>query len=325
MPAAGGAQHVIRVFYRSANLYKEPTSPNPLRPAGRIVFTRFRGKDVAGIQAFDPKTPPSMESLNSFGNTETIPPYTLGSASYPLGRLLRGSIPKFHVDKTLSTIFESQMVQPPVYLDTSWLLVGHVDETLSFLPSGNARGWIMLANDARLAKKMLEEQVAKGNGGVKMFVGQNWLLDDGTESVAEKSIADVLADTAIMNESAKAATEVDAQLEILKTETGITDAEIVRVPFLHQPVSGGSLAYQPGTVNSLVPKAGHFIAPDPHGPLIDGKDIMKVQLEDALKPFGVAVHWVEDWDLYHRLSGEVHCGTNAMRAIPEVRWWETGR
>ncbi len=59
--------------------------------------------------------------------------------------------------------------------------------------------------------------------------------------------------------------------------------------------------------------------------MIDGKDIFKTQLEDALAPYGITVHWVEDWDLYHRLSGEVHCGTNAARTIPAEKWWESGR
>ncbi len=84
-----------------------------------------------------------------------------------------------------------------------------------------------------------------------MFVGKRWLNDAGREFAADVSIDDVLADTDVMNESAAAALEVDAQLEILKKETGLTDAEIVRVPFLHQPADGYSLAYQPGTVNVL--------------------------------------------------------------------------
>ncbi|PKN31693.1 MAG: hypothetical protein CVU63_22600, partial [Deltaproteobacteria bacterium HGW-Deltaproteobacteria-20] len=40
---------------------------------------------------------------------------------------------------------------------------------------------------------------------------------------------------------------------------------------------------------------------------------------------GITVHFVEDWNLYHRLEGEVHCGSNALRALPAVSWWETGR
>jgi protein-arginine deiminase len=45
---------------------------------------------------------------------------------------------------------------------------------------------------------------------------------------------------------------------------------------------------------------------------------------DALAPHGVTVQFVEDWE-YHVGGGELHCGTNAARAIPTAKWWESGR
>ncbi|GAC1351405.1 MAG: hypothetical protein NVSMB1_04130 [Polyangiales bacterium] len=324
MPAAGGKQHAIRVYYRSANVYNFKSATNPLRQAGKIVFTLFRGKDAAGVQEFDLTTPPQMESLNSYGNFETIPPYSKDGTAYPFGRMIRGNIASFHPDNKMQKLFEAQAMQPPVFLDTSWLLVGHVDETLSFLKASSPRGWIVLANDPRLAKKMLEDQVAKGNGSTVMFAGRKW-VSTGAETDAQVSIADVLANTEVMTASAEAAVEVDAQIAILKKETGITDAEIVRVPYLHERTHGYSIAYMVGTVNGLVVSNDHFASPDPHGPLVGGKDLFKAQLETALSPYGITVDWVEDWDLYHRLDGEVHCGTNTVRTIPESKWWESGR
>jgi protein-arginine deiminase len=37
--------------------------------------------------------------------------------------------------------------------------------------------------------------------------------------------------------------------------------------------------------------------------------------------------YVDNWDLYHRLDGEVHCGTNPETSAPfsSVNWWETGK
>jgi protein-arginine deiminase len=344
MPAigGGGAQHVIRVAYRSSNIFHlDPNPNNPLRHAGQVVFTQFRGKDSAGIQQFDPSSDPSMDSLNSFGNLETIPPYSLGGTSYPLGRLFRGDVPAWHPDLSFEKMLEAQSLQPPVYIDTSWLAVGHVDETISFVKANSPRGWILLANDPRLAKQMLEDQVAKGYGGAIMFAGLYWVDMNSNPIAADRSIADVLADTSIMAQSATAAAAIDAELSVIKTATGITDQEIVRIPFLHEPSNGFSLAYQVGTVNSLVPTGTDMVVPEPHGPAIPGgldagvwsdggasvvgTDIMKEQFEEALAPHGIAVHWIEDWNLYHRLEGEVHCGSNAARTIPSVKWWETGR
>ena len=49
-------------------------------------------------------------------------------------------------------------------------------------------------------------------------------------------------------------------------------------------------------------------------------------MSDAFAKHGITVHFIENWDLYHRLGGEVHCGTNAMREVPtDVKWWESGR
>jgi protein-arginine deiminase len=316
MPAAAGAQHVIRVYYRSANT----RSPAPLlRRAGQVVFTAFRGPDRAGIQQYDPTRAPMDDTFDSFGNTETIPPYTQDGVAYPLGRLFRGSVEL--ADQSFARMLEAQSLQPPVYIYTDWLSVGHVDETISFVKAATPRGWIVLVNDARLARQMLEEQVEQGNGSVPMFVGLFWDGEDATTT-----IADVLADTEIMSASAESAAEVDGQLEVLKKELGLDESEIVRVPFLHSRVYDGSIAYQPATVNGAYLSDGHFAVPDPHGPVIGGKDMFKTQLETALAPHGIQVHFIEDWDLYHVRGGEVHCGTNITRRVPtDIAWWETSR
>ncbi len=322
MPGPGGAQHVMHVSYRSANVEAPQEKKNPLRPAGQVVFTTMRGKDSAGVQQFDVRHEPRMDSLNSFGNFETVPPY----GEFPLGRVLRGRTKTFYPDRAFTKMIDAQSIQlPAIDIDTSWLVVGHVDETLSFVQAKSPRGWVLLANDARLAKKMLEEQVAKGNGSVPMFVGKNWIdWDTEKEIPAQITIADVLADTEVMKASADAAVEVDGQVAAIVAETGLTDAEIVHVPFLHMTYGGLSIAYQPGMVNGLYLGDGRFLAPDPHGPVIEGKDIFQEAMKNALAPYGVTVTFIEDWE-YHVSMGEVHCGTNATRAIPDKKWWETGR
>jgi protein-arginine deiminase len=321
MPGKNGTQHAMRVNLRSANESNPGSSTNPLRSAGKVVFTQLRGKNVGGIQQFDLTRQGKFDTLNSFGNFETIPPYTNGAESFPLGRVLRGNIASYYPDKSFLKMIEAQKVQQPLYIDTSWLLVGHVDETLSFIKASSPRGWVMLVNDPTLAKTMLETQSAAGNGAVPMFIGKYW----SQSQAAQVTIDQVLADTEVMQASAEAATEIAGQLAIIKAATGLTEAEIIRIPYLHMPYSQGSIAFQPGMVNGLYIAPGHFVAPDPHGPEIGGSDIFKSVMEERVSPFGVTVHWAEDWDLYHRNMGEVHCGTNATRAVPASKWWESGR
>jgi protein-arginine deiminase len=320
MPGPGGAPHAIRVALRSADV-RNPGGTVPLRVESRVVFF-LRGPDWAAIQEFDPAgTSGGMRTLDAFGNLETIPPYTLGADSFPLGRVLRGSVPTFHPDPRMAKLVEAQAVQPAVFVDTSWLLVAHVDETISFVPAPTPRGWVALVNDPALARQMLLDAQAAGHGDAVMFAGKTW----SGGAPASVTISQVLADTAVMTQSALAAAEVEEQLDILKTATGLTDDEIIRVPFLHRAISGRSVAYQPGMANLLVASPTMVVAPDPEGPLVDGVDPFKAHLETALAARGITVRWSDVWDLLHRNSGEVHCGTNATRALPTARWWESGR
>ena len=91
------------------------------------------------------------------------------------------------------------------------------------------------------------------------------------------------------------------------------------------PYPGVGIAWQPGTVNGILLGPKHFGSPKPHGPVIEGKDLMEADLEKTLAAKGITVHWIEDWDLYHRADGEVHCGSNVFRAIPTAKWWEAGK
>ncbi|MBX3263348.1 MAG: protein-arginine deiminase [Labilithrix sp.] len=325
MPGPDGTQHVMRVNYRSANVFEPNKEKSPLRPAGQFVF-KVRGRDVAGVQQFDIDHNPDMDTLNSFGNFETVPPYTKDGVSYPFGRVVRGKTKSYYPDKTFSKLIAAQGQQPEIDVDTSWLLVAHIDETISFVKAPTPRGWALLVNDAPMAKKMLEDAVKAGKGDTPMFVGKTWIdFENNTERPAEISISEVLADTEVMKASAEAAAEIDGQLEVLKEELGLEDDEIIHVPFLHIDYAGKSAAYQPGLVNGVYLSDTRFGAPDPHGPVIDGKDIFKTAFSEPLAKIGITVDYIEDWDEYHLGIGEVHCGTNSTRAIPEERWWKSGR
>jgi protein-arginine deiminase len=324
MPAAGGAQKVIRVNFRSPNLYNDSVS-NPLRDGGDIVYSELRGVDAAGITQYDPNHNLDMDTLNSFGNTETIPPFTHNGATWPLGRILRGSVSNYYPDPKFSKMIASQAVQAPVFVDTSWLLVSHVDETISFVRAPTAQGWTIVVNDPALAISMLEELNDSGYGATKMFAGRKWMAYNGFEYTAQTTIAGVLGDADVMEETTKAIAAVESQLDILLAATGIRPEDVIRIPFTHWAVDGYSVAYQPGTVNLLYVADDVVAAANPYGPIVDGVDVFRAQMEAEFDKVGITVMWVEDWNLYHRNLGEVHCGTNTTRQIPAAKWWESGR
>jgi protein-arginine deiminase len=313
MPGASAAQ-VIRVNVRSAN-YGGSKGPG-LRPSGRVVFTTLRGKDIGGVQQYDVNHANNMDTLNSTGNFETIPPYTNGAENYPLGRVLRGRTATWYPDKTMDALIDAQGQQTSLAIDTSWLLVGHVDETVSFMKSTTPHGFIMLVTDPAGAVKMLQDQSTAGNGSTAMFSGTS----------GATTISSVLANTAIMTHNQDAAADIQAQVDVIKAATGLTDAEIVKVPIMHRLTSSKSVAYIPGTVNGIAMSDKIFFAPDPHGPVIGGKDIFKTAFEASMTTWGITVYWVEDWDLFHALDGEIHCATNADRVVGAGEtWWTSGK
>ncbi len=313
MPAAGG-QHVIHVNFRMPEYYG-----GSLRTAGRVVFTHLRGPDMAGAVQYDPAHPDTMEHLNAGGNTETIPPYSHDGAAWPFGRVVQGSTESEYTDRSFVTLVDSQGLQPVLSVDTSWLTVGHVDETVSFLATSSPRGWLMLVADPAEAWAMLQELHDQGHGATPMFVGRTWM--GGVP--AEITVDEVLADADLATATAWAAAEIAGQVDQLQAVTGVTAAEMVSAPFTFCQESGGLLAYQPGLVNGISLSAARFGAPAPHGPEVGGEDPFAARLEANLAPHGVGVDWVENWDLYHRYWGEVHCGSNVTREVPATPWWES--
>jgi hypothetical protein len=61
----------------------------------------------------------------------------------------------------------------------------------------------------------------------------------------------------------------------------------------------------------------------------DNVDLLEAFLQATLMKLGLKVHFIDDWNEYHRKEGEVHCGTNALRTPPQTettyvgtKWWD---
>ncbi|NUP09978.1 MAG: hypothetical protein HOW73_28350 [Polyangiaceae bacterium] len=301
----------------------------------RWLNKNYLGPDQATLAVYH--EPHSGDSFDSHGNHDLIPAYSNGGDDYPLGRILIGS---GILDET-KAFYNAQGLQSPYYIAyTDWLLVGHVDEYLSFVPANTPRGWKLLIASPRMSREMLLEAQAAGNGAAIVHQGKQWYdWDTGGEIPAAISIDDLLANEDIMEASQDAQVTIDEEREKLQAEIGLTDDEIIEMPFLFgQEMYGATsykIAYQPGTVNALV-FGDYIVMAKPFGPQIDGDDIFEAHIREQLGTAmndlgkdgqGLEVYFTDDWDLYHRLDGEVHCGTNPDASAPfsNVNWWETGR
>lgn len=278
------------------------------------------------------KVADSGDSYDSHGNHDTVPPYENGAAKFPLGRIIVGS---GILPETLA-FYEAQEVQAPrLTLDTSWLDVGHIDEFTSFVPAQTARGWKLLLASPALAVTMLQKAQADGNGAVELFVGKHMWDANDKWVLATTTIDKILADADRMAWSQEAQTHIDENRTLLVDELGLADDEIIEVPILFEKGYQGLVAYNPGTVN-LLQMGDHAVIANPFGPVIDGEDLFAKDLLDRVgSPLnalgsdgqGLSIQFADDWDTYHILEGEVHCGSNPEAPAPfsSLSWWEAKR
>ena len=328
------------------------------RPAGRLIFSKLRSDTIGAVQYLKEGF---GESIESTGNLETIPPHQHNGKSYPAGRTIMGSYNG--TQPYMVKFLEAQEEQPTVNIDTSWLMVGHTDEFLQFLPASNERGWVMMVSDPIGGLEILERAKDDGFGGLKAQSRSSFPTDKD-RCLPSDTIDDVLNRgnltsnfTSIQTFAAK---NIQANIDIIKRETGLEDEDIIRVPSVFYTedfkcpgdkdtddaapsaksiIMAGALhsrakmlhrrkfdddfqvaAFYPGTVNGLVLSNTHVLAPNPWGPLIEGKDIIAEAVSAAYREINYTVVYQDDWFSHHLGGGEVHCGTNSIRDAT-IPWW----
>jgi protein-arginine deiminase len=332
MPGAGGKPVGMRILLRS------PQNHLPAgRPAGRQLYERLRGPGVGVVEVRGMTTSEDW-SLSSMGNLETIPPY----GSFPAGRIVMGQrSSKAKPSAALLGLLAAQGSQSPLLLDTSFLAIAHVDEFVHFLPANTPRGWRIAIADPDAGMAVLRAVAAGGSGAVKLASApkRRDLFGDPPDT----TVAQALADADFVAENTLAATKIKANIALLKKATGVTDAEFVRVPMLFREapcddcgdgaavsarstpraaaVPPGSLvAMLPSGVNGVLLAPDRYLAPKQFGPVVDGVDVFAAAVTEAYRAAGVTVSYVDDWYAYHAGKGNIHCGTNVLRAYPEP-WW----
>ncbi|KAJ3939638.1 uncharacterized protein N0V96_010421 [Colletotrichum fioriniae] len=138
-----------------------------VRTAGRQIFEQLRGKGVGGFQPEGGRGGYGDREINAYGNLETIPPYTSKSGvKYPAGRIIHGKhYDKMPAEATIAFL-EGQELQKPLFLESGWLLIGHVDEFVQFLPSNETGlGFTIVIADTTSALDLLRNTSAAGHGG----------------------------------------------------------------------------------------------------------------------------------------------------------------
>ncbi|KAI9043154.1 uncharacterized protein KD926_004337 [Aspergillus affinis] len=272
------------------------------RVAGRQLFEYCRKARVRAVQHLGG----ACDGINSSGNIEAVPPHTAHGKSWPAGRVIIGT----HGDQKhhILPYLQAQQTQDPILLDTDWLAIGHVDEFLQSLPADNERGWLVVVDDPR--------------AGIQ-------LLNDLKASVTPSTITQALDDTELLEINRKCAERIDANIEILKKEVGLTDEDFIHIPalFENSEFTGGDSqtlkvgSYLPGVVNNLVLSGFNTcIAPNPWGPSPNGTDVFAAANRSKYADIGIKLVFIDKWNTHHNYGGEVHCGSNSIRDMSQA-WW----
>ncbi len=269
-------------------------------PLDNAVARALEGMDVKIIHAAQPRT--DSRWMDWFGNLEVSPPVRdMAGNDYPFGRVLVGVQNGVTMHPDVVTFLEKQGVQTPIVaVDTSWLMIGHVDEVISFVPALDRHGFRMLLPSPQLAESLLRSALEDGYNDTPVFAGTN----------QEMTVAGLLDKIASTNENAVIQRRIECIREQLCIELGLSSEDFIEIPVLFE--HGGTLI--PNGVNSLVCN-GHILVPKPFGPVIEGLDIFETAVRTNLESLGNRVWFVDEWYSLHKRAGEVHCGTNAIRIL----------
>jgi protein-arginine deiminase len=269
--------------------------------------------------------PRNATSLDYGGNFEISPPVTVDGVRYPYGRVYYGGAGGYQPLSATQNAVESMEVQKPFMPDSTWLCVGHIDETSTTIPDPSSeKGFKFVISDTRSAWELLEAmdpatelpQYAPGGWSGHSIDDVGEILDDVGLRALNDEIQELL----------------DEQKDLFMEELGLTEDDIVYMPSLFEEPSGcGSwvAALIPGMANLVIadvdgePTA--FIADPFFRSDVDDQDSDPIIAHvNSIFPESLNTVFLDDWSVYHMGLGEVHCGTNVKREATNAWWQDAG-
>ncbi|KAF6110520.1 peptidyl arginine deiminase 6 [Phyllostomus discolor] len=281
-----------------------------------------------------------VASMDSIGNLMVSPPVKFKEKEYPLGRILIGS--SFYpskegrdMGKDLRDFLYAQQVQAPVELFSDWLMTGHMDEFMCFLPtpvkSEDEKGfWLLLASPSS-CYRLFQEKQKEGYGSMPLFeeVREDQLLSNGRDSI---TINQLLADENLRKQNNYVERCINLNRHILKQELGLQDKDIIDVPQLfcleqltnvpsnQQTEKLYARPYFPNLLQVTV-MGKNLGIPKPFGPQIKGTCCLEEKVRQLLEPRGFQCTFINDFDCYLTEIGDF-CACANIRRVPFAhKWW----
>jgi protein-arginine deiminase len=306
-----------------------PVALHMLRQFGLSAYVASRlSPDVGYFQAFDYPEPTS--TLDFGGNLEVTPP----TKEYPLGRVYYGSIASVNtgshpyfprkIHDGFVKFFQRQGVQSPLDLTSDWLVVGHVDEFVTFLPKKEG-GFVMLLASPKLALDTLKSMPPSTRLNRRYRDAYN--VSTVGELLNLRCLGVWIEDfNLVIDEKLYGLDHANpapgSVKQIFMTALGLEEADVREVPVLFENSKYaetygffGAVALTPSAVN-LSSVNSHCIVAEPF------ITEFRAAFEQAVDGTGQSALWIDDWVLYHLELGEVHCGSIERREGASWNWWE---
>jgi protein-arginine deiminase len=247
---------------------------------------------------------PLNQWLDGYSNLEVTPPLP----DYPMGRIYYGKANDETLHPDVVEFLKAQKVQgPPIEIDTSWLMLRHVDEIINFIPSQTGEP-LLLVVSPEAGIQLLEELAEKGYEGAALNRGLS----------TQTTVRAALNNQVLMQHNRNLQQQnINPIIRQLKQELNLTDEQIINVPVLF---GYSGYAWWPNLINSVFIN-GELLVSNPRGPLIDGRDYFQEDLKQRLAISGININFLDD-SYYQELKGNLQGGMNTTREGTEVPFWQ---
>lgn len=257
---------------------------------------------------FEIGKPRQMDSLNQwsdwYNNLAVTPPLK----GYPLGRIYYGKADNVSLHPDVVEFLKAQKVQgDPVEIDTSWLMVRHVDEIINFIPSPSGEPLMLVASPGE-GVKLLKDLEKKGYAGAAINRGLS------TQTTVRAALNNQLLIQHNLNLQAQ---KIDPLIEQLKKEFNLRNDQIIEIPALF---SYSGYAWWSNLINCVYVN-GELLVSNPRGALIDGQDYTQEDFKRRVAVAGINVNFLDD-DYYQELQSNIYSATNTTRIGIEQPYWE---
>jgi protein-arginine deiminase len=278
--------HVVLRANRDADRYP----PTLLAPGmGYITVGKFR--DLAE----------GDHLADWLGNLEVSHPVP----EFPLGRIYYGRNGEtgIKLQSEIVRFLEMQQVQSPVWVDTSWLSIKHVDEIFNFVPGTDGEAYLII-NSAALGIEQVQNLEKLGAGN----------LDIGYPPFPVHEALNYVEVNQQLQQQ-----RLDPILEKAKRDFHLSDDRIIQLPLLYNNAEAAYGLWS-NTVNSIYVN-GTVIAGDPLAPPIEGQDYIQQSIQQQFDAVQIPVQFVDDWS-YQENKGNVHCATNTRKEPVVANVWQ---